>query len=422
MNEESKNSSISLEAPEGPIHGTIRLPSSKSLSNRYLIINALCDVDMSISNLSMSDDTQILKNLLEEKPEIYDVNHAGTSARFLCAFLSFQSGSQILTGSDAMKIRPMTPIVKACENVGAHIEYLEKEGFLPLKINAPNTELKNKVKISGSLSSQFISALLLVAPTLPAGLEIEVEGNMVSTSYIDMTIQVMSRMGVSVQQEEQVYKVLPQSYIPKEISIEADWSAASYFYGMASLRPYSKIKLLGLQKESLQGDSDGRNIFKQFNINTSYDKTGVSIESIAPFDKKIFEYDFLNTPDLFQTLSSTLACLGITGLYSGLETLKHKETDRLNAMKQELKKGKVYISELPNKFSKKGHKNHFLQEGKIDLSHLLSFDTYHDHRMAMSLSLLSLVKKIKINDPVVVSKSYPNYWGDLEILGWTIDK
>lgn len=405
------------------INGCVTLNGSKSISNRVLIIRALSENPFKIHNLSTSDDTQSLLSLLESHEEIRDCHHAGTTFRFLTAFLSMTPGTQILTGSERMKNRPVKDLVEALRPLGAHIEYMDKEGYPPLKIHSPREKVNNRVKISASTSSQFLSALLLLGPTLPNGLILDIDGPVVSRPYVDMTISVMRYFGVEVEENHQTIVIAPQKYLAKDYHVEGDWSAASYYYLAASLSEKADIDIKGLFKDSLQGDMEMTTIAQNFGIQTEFHHDRVRIIKDGSLKKSsYFEQDFMRIPDLAQSVAVICAGLGIHGLFSGLQTLRVKETDRIAALQTELKKVGVHFIKIPEKFAKKSEKEYYLVEGDAGkyTGDIPSFDTYDDHRMAMSLAPLSLLYPVRIHHPEVVSKSYPDFWHDLSSLGFDV--
>ncbi len=405
------------------INGTITLNGSKSISNRVLMIQALATSKFNIDNLSNSDDTQTLKNLLSDNADIWDAHHAGTTFRFLTAYLSTKVGIQILTGSDRMKNRPIGDLVDALNGLGAHIEYMEKHGYPPLKIGPPKDIWSNEISLSASTSSQFISALLLIAPTLPSGLTIHLIGEVVSRPYIDMTIGMMRDFGIDVEDNGSLIKIKPQSYMTKDYFVEGDWSAASYYYTIAALSEEASITIKGLMQNSLQGDKAIVQIGSKFGIKTDFQHLKLTItKDSKSMSASYIEQDFLDTPDIAQSVAVMCAGTGKHGLFSGLQTLKIKETDRIHALKVELSKIGVHLVKVPQKFAKKSDKEHYILEGdaRKHFGDSPIFDTYEDHRMAMCLAPLALLFPIKINNPEVVSKSYPHFWEDLKKLGFEI--
>ena len=419
-----KDSRVHLSGINAHCKGTIKLDGSKSISNRALIIRALCKENFEIHNLSTSDDTVLMASLLEKDLEIYDVGHAGTTFRFLTSYLAFKEGSQILTGSERMKERPIQALVEALNEIGGNIEYLEKEGYPPLKINAPSKKINYKVRINSTISSQYVSSLLMIAPTLPNGLEIELEGEIVSAPYIEMTLSMMHHFGIGYERSDQTIFISSQEYQGKDYWVEADWSAASYFYSLASMREESNITLKGLLKDSIQGDSQMVEIGSKFGVNTAFDDENqcIQIGSSKTIQATSFlEYNFMHHPDLAQTIFVMAACKGVKGLYSGLSSLRVKETDRLVACMTELAKVHSYITRMPDRFSQSSGKEYFMQEGEVSFDNIPIFDTYGDHRMAMAIAPMCLMSDIEINEPLVVSKSYPKFWNDLETLGININ-
>ncbi len=416
--------SIKLNCLNKNLNGVITLSGSKSISNRVLLIRALCEESFQVTNLSDSDDTVTLERLLNSKSSTLDAHHAGTTFRFLTAFLATKPGSQILTGSERMKQRPIKALVDALNLLGADIEYLESEGYPPIKINTPKHDFNEEITLPANISSQYITALLLIAPTLPKGIMVTLEGKIVSRPYIEMTIKMMEYFGISVDWEMNQIIIKHQKYNAKDYYVEADWSAASYYYILAGLSETANITLNGVHANSLQGDSAIAEIGTKFGIETIYEKHQIRLikeKSLKPIAH--FEYDFIEQPDIAQSISVLSAGLGVNTLYSGLQTLKIKETDRILALQQELAKIGVHLNKMPSKFSKKSNIEYYLQEGKatINNQNSPSFDTYNDHRMAMAFAPLAILFPIIINEPMVVSKSYPKYWEDLKKLGFSID-
>lgn len=403
--------------------GTITLDGSKSISNRVLIILSLAGVDplQYISGLSTSKDTQTLLHLLSNpKAALWDAGDAGTTFRFLAAFLALKPGEQVLTGTSGLQARPIGALVDALRQMGVPVEYLQQVGFPPIRVGTLPTPLTGtqQVTIQATISSQFVSALLLIAPVLPDGLELTLEGEAVSSPYIELTLQLMRYFGAQWERSENTIRVLPVGYQPKTIRIEADWSAASYWYSFVALAtPGSHILLRGLHENSWQGDAILPKMMEAFGVETNFGPTGVQLTKVKPA-KPFFEWDFNDCPDLAQTLAVTCAASGVQGLFSGLETLKIKETDRIAALKKELSKVGVSFVKLPPHFNKKQpEKTYYMVEGSA--AHWdppLSIETYQDHRMAMSCSALALLSPLQIEQPDVVKKSYPSFWQDLNQL------
>ncbi len=415
---------VKVVAASKNIKGEISLSGSKSISNRVLLIQALCDDKCNITNLSDSDDTVTMQKLIDSKDEILDAHHAGTTFRFMTAYLSTKPGTQILTGSDRMKERPIKVLVEALNELGANIEYLEKDGYPPLKIHSPRSEYKDKITLPANISSQYISAMLMIAPTLSNGLTINLEGDIVSKPYIEMTLAIMNDFGIKSDWNENTICIKHQVYKAKDYHIEADWSAASYYYIIAGLSESCEIILKGLHQQSTQGDAAIVAICEKFGIKTLFGPHQLMIvKPKLEIETPVFEYDFLKVPDIAQSISVLCAGLGTSGLFSGLQTLRIKETDRIAALQQELAKIGVYINKMPEKFSKKTGVEYYMQEGKALQQDLEpSFKTYNDHRMAMALAPLALRFPVIINDALVVTKSYPKYWVDLQKLGFEVTR
>jgi len=408
------NSSKRLAASSKSVSGEITLSGSKSISNRVLIIKALCKDDFEITNLSDSDDTKTLVNLLASNDDTLDAHHAGTTFRFLTSYLSIKDGTVTLTGSERMQQRPIGPLVNALKTLGANINYENKDGYPPLNISGSVGIQGGKVSIDAGISSQFISSLLLIAPTLNEGLELHLEGELVSKPYLIMTLKIMEHFGVRHTWDENVIRISPQAYIAKDFYVEADWSAASYYYSIAALSEEANITLYGLTENSLQGDQVIAEIGSKFNVSTEYFEASIRITKVKGAEKPMMlEYNFMLCPDVAQTVSVMCAGLGVQGLFSGLKTLYIKETDRVAALQTELLKIGVFLNKLPAKFSSKSGVTYHMQEGIATTEGFPSFATYNDHRMAMALAPLALLFPIEIEDPDVVSKSYPMFWEDL---------
>ncbi|MFP4024640.1 MAG: 3-phosphoshikimate 1-carboxyvinyltransferase [Thiohalospira sp.] len=406
-----------IKAPDKQVVNTINLPASKSLSNRLLIIRALSANYFDIHNLSTSNDTNVLIKALNHLSDpVIDIGAAGTAMRFLTAFLSITPGETILTGSERMKQRPIKILVDILKELGARIEYLEKEGFPPLRING-STLLKTKpINIKGNISSQYISALLMIAPVLENGLTINIEDKILSKDYINMTLQIMQNHGINFQWNKNIIKVKKGNYLPKETTVEPDWSAASYWFAIISLLKNTEILLSGLQKNSLQGDSVLTGIFKTLGVQSKFNENGLFIKNI-PTTCSHFEYDFTDCPDLAQTLAVTLVAKNIPFRLNGLDNLSIKETDRIKALVDEFEKMGIHLQT--------NGKDYLMWEGnediKISSNHFVK--TYDDHRMAMAFAPLAIItKSLIIDDPEVVKKSYPNFWDDLKAFGFEINK
>jgi 3-phosphoshikimate 1-carboxyvinyltransferase len=425
-----------ISKPTRQINGTITLDGSKSISNRLLIIRALCAEEFPIHKVSTSKDSQTLTALLEKfrqnpasgdaqqarKTEVYDCGAAGTTFRFLTAFFALQEGRQILTGSERMKQRPIGKLVSALRQLGCDIEYLENDGYPPLSINAPKSLTNSELSISADTSSQYITALLLIAPTLKNGLKLTLEGTIVSRPYIEMTLALMQHFGVTHTWEGNTISVSPQTYQAREITVEADWSAASYYYALAAFADDNlDLELKGLFKNSLQGDAAAVEMGFHFGIDTEFTEGGIRLRKSGHPQAELFEWDFIKCPDIAQTFAVMCAGTGITGLFTGLETLFIKETDRVAALKNELRKVGVSFAKMPLRFAQKTQRQYFTVEGKSAFENTPTFPTYEDHRMAMAFAPLGMIHAVDIEDPSVVSKSYPQFWEDLKQLGFEVE-
>ncbi len=376
-------------------------------------MRALCKEECVLDNLSNAEDSQQLLKLLASDDDILDAQAGGTTFRFLTAFLSMQSGTKTLTGSTRMKQRPIGPLVDALRIVGASIEYLEKEGYPPIKIGSPRVGLTNELSIPANISSQFISALLMIAPTLPKGLVIHLVGDVVSPSYINMTLRLMNHFGIESDWTGKTIRISPQTYIAKDLYVEADWSAASYYYGLAAFAEKVDLTLEGLSKNSVQGDSVLAKMMMSFGIETEFGENRIRLTKKENVElPQQFSYDFIDCPDIAQTLAVVCAGLGVEANFSGLQTLRIKETDRIAALQQELAKVQIEFTTVTT--------DSFSTSGKALLSNPL-FDTYEDHRMAMSLAILGMYGSIGVREAEVVGKSYPVFWEDLGKVGFFFD-
>lgn len=390
----------------------VNLPASKSISNRVLILNALSYSPYVIENLSDCDDTCVMVRALESNDTCFDIHAAGTAMRFMTAFLSKIVGEWVLTGSERMKQRPIKLLVDALCSLGAKIEYLEKEGFPPLKIYGSVLE-GGKLSLNGNVSSQYISALLMIAPYMRKGLELHLIGNIVSKPYIHMTLQLMKAYGVEAQWQGNIIIVQPGEYRPIPFKIESDWSAASYWYEIAALLPGSEFELEGLRKNSVQGDSKIAEYFFSLGISTQYTDSGVKIKYNGNMCRKMV-CDLTDQPDLAQTLIVTCALKEIPFRFSGLQSLKIKETDRIEALKNELKKLGYLITDINDSILEWSGERCEAESEPI-------IETYDDHRMAMAFAPVSITRgSIIIRNPKVVNKSYPSYWKDIENAGFKI--
>ena len=402
---------IRLEHPSGYTEGEIAITGSKSESNRLLILQALFP-KITIKNISNSDDSKITENALKSTDSIIDIHHAGTAMRFLTAYFSTQPGREIiLTGSQRMQERPIKLLVNALKDLGAEISYDKKEGYPPLKIIGKKI-IKSKVALQANISSQYISALMLIAPSLEDGLTIELTGQLTSVPYIKMTQTILDELGFETTFEKNKIQISSAKRIePKTWTIESDWSSASYFYSILALSRQGNICLSSYKKESNQGDSALSEIYKSLGVVTSFNRGMINLTKVKDFNfTESININLINTPDLAQTIAVSCLGLGIGCKLSGLHTLKIKETDRLRALKIEMEKlgAKVDITSdslelYPNAKLKKD----------------IAINTFNDHRMAMAFAPLALKAPIIINDFEVVSKSYPAFWDDLKRINFS---
>lgn len=418
------------------VKGEVHLTGSKSECNRALIIGALSGGTVKVRNMSDAADTTVLKEVLspESKVEshksdsglttqdlrLVNIGPAGTAMRFLTAYFAVQpanlndgKGEVILTGSDRMKQRPIGILVDALRELGADIEYVENEGFPPIKVKGGFKQLTHKIGIKGNISSQYITALLLVAARLPLGLRLEIEGELTSRPYVEMTLAMLRLAGLYYTWKDNAITVPHQDFTPTSLYIEPDWSAASYWYAIAALADDADLFLPGLTQYSLQGDSVITEIMANFGITSQFKNDGVYLQKEAkPLTRKIF--DMKGCPDLAQTVIVVCAALGHEATFTGLETLKIKETDRVKALQNELakigvkliEKGEVYKLDCSGKF----------------IPERIFINTYEDHRMAMAFAPLALlINEVEIEDGQVVEKSYPAFWKDLESVGFMVE-
>ena len=385
----------------------IKLPASKSISNRALILNALAYSPYDIQNLSDCDDTRVTIKALDSNDRSFDIGAAGTAMRFLTAFLAKTVGEWVITGSERMKQRPIKLLVDALNSLGARIEYIEKEGYPPLRILG-SALTGGEIRLNGGISSQYISALMMIAPYMQNGLKIMLEGNVISVPYIRMTMQMMKEFGVDVLFEDNTIDVKPQVYSPIQYKVESDWSAASYWFEMLSITEKGQILLEGLNRNSYQGDSKVAELFEQLGVKTEYKTEGVLLTPNGNY-VSTFEYDFVDQPDLAQTFAVTCCMKGIAFHFKGVQSLKIKETNRIAALINELAKlGFVLFEPADGELAWSGER--CKQEEDIRIA------TYEDHRMAMAFAPAALVMPVSIEEPQVVSKSYPSFWNDIEKL------
>ena len=411
---------IQLTAPRLLRHQTA-LPASKSISNRALIIHALAGGTDLPQNISDCDDTLVMTRALSRPtPEPIDILAAGTAMRFLSAYWAVNEGTHTLTGTARMKQRPIGILVEALRQLGAQVEYVEQEGYPPLRITG-GPHKGGRLTLPGNVSSQYISALLMTGPVLQEGLALELTGEIISRPYIDLTLKLMKDYGAEAEWTGgHCIRVAPVPYRPIPYYIENDWSAASYWYEMMALAAdtEAEVVLTGLFADSPQGDSAVRNLFEPLGVHTEFlNRDGVSCVRLTrrPRDIRRMEYDFTSQPDLAQTLVVTCAMLGLPFHFGGLQSLKIKETDRIAALIRELGKLGYPLHEA--------HGSELYWEGdRIPAEAQPAIDTYEDHRMAMAFAPCSLaLPSIRINDPQVVSKSYPRYWDHLRAAGFEIN-
>lgn len=387
------------------------LPASKSISNRVLILSALSGNRSSLHNLSDANDTQLMLKRIQTDEKVVDVEDAGTTMRFLTAYFSMTNQQKILTGTARMKERPIGILVDALRSLGAEIEYVEKKGFPPLDIKQFSGQKINALRIRGDVSSQFISALMMVAPTLPQGLTLILEGKVGSRPYIEMTSSLMKTFGVSCEVLENQVNIPSASYHPAEFTVESDWSGASYWFAFAALAAEADIVLPRLFPKSLQGDAAIVRIMASLGIESAAQDGLLRLSKVK--HQNALSWDFTHCPDLAQTVAVVCAAKGIQGAFTGLESLRIKETDRIAALQNELRKiGADLVEES----------SHWTLIPSSKLPDKASFNTYKDHRMAMAFAPLATLMKVEIENPAVVRKSYPKFWEDLKLVGFTLQE
>ena len=409
-----------IQAPQH-LDTTIKLPASKSISNRALIINALAGGEIIPDNLSDCDDTNVMVNALRNMPPVIDIMAAGTAMRFLTAYYAVTPGEHTLTGTERMKHRPIEILVDALKTLGADIEYVETKGYPPLHIKGKALK-GGTLEIPGSVSSQFISALLMIAPALDNGLELKMTGGIISRPYIDLTLWTMREYGAKADWTGgDTVTVQPGMYTPRKYQIENDWSAASYWYEILALcnEREATVKLTGLMDGSKQGDSVTRYIFSLLGIKTVFSSksqgqpTTVTLKKTSRIVPRL-DYDFINSPDLAQTFVVCCTALGIPFHFKGLKSLIIKETNRIEALKNELLKLGFVIHDVNN--------SELIWDGERCEATMSPIETYEDHRMALSFAPLAMkYPEIKINNPQVVTKSYPAFWEDMKQAGFKIE-
>ncbi|MFN3803063.1 3-phosphoshikimate 1-carboxyvinyltransferase [Belliella pelovolcani] len=385
---------------------TIPLPSSKSESNRVLVIDALTAGDNQISNLAEARDTQTMIRLLESNPPVYDVLDAGTTMRFLTAYATIANQNKVMTGTARMCERPIGILVDALRSLGAEIHYMNKEGYPPLAIHGFKGQKTKHIKVRGDVSSQYVSALLMIAPMLPQGLELELEGKVGSRTYIEMTLELMAQFGITYTWVDNIIVVSPQSYQPTSFSVESDWSGASYWFSLLACAEEGELFLRGLKENSLQGDSKIVEIMDSLGVKSEFSSEGIRLTK-QPV-KGLKSWDFTHCPDLAQTVAVTCSILGQKTEFTGLESLRIKETDRILALQQELAKFNAQLVEGANEV--------FTLIPSVEIPAEVQIHTYDDHRMAMAFMPLMTKTKVVIEDPEVVNKSYPSFWKHVALL------
>ena len=403
------------------LNHTVDLPSSKSVSNRALIIHALSGGGMLPQNLSDCDDTDVMIKALRDMPEVIDIKAAGTAMRFLTAYLAVTPGRHTITGTERMRHRPIRLLVDALRYLGAEVEYAGEEGYPPLRITGRPLD-GGRIEIPGNVSSQYISALLMIGPVLRDGLRLHLTGDIISRPYIDMTLWIMGEFGAEAEWTDiSTITVAPKPYAARGYNIENDWSAASYWYEMVALGGRdSEVTLTGLMDGSKQGDSSVRYIFSLLGVKTTFGTTEEGVPTTVRLSRNghcvpRLEYDFINSPDLAQTFVVCCAALGVPFRFTGLQTLRIKETDRIEALKREMGKlGYVLRDVEGRELGWSGERCEPLPDAAVD--------TYDDHRMALAFAPLAMKwGRVRINNPHVVTKSYPHFWNDLKRSGFAID-
>lgn len=388
------------------------LPSSKSISNRALILKALSGNQSIVSNLSSARDTQLMMRLVNSEDHLIDVMDAGTTMRFLTAYFAISGKHKTLTGTERMRQRPIAPLVNALREIGVTINYLENEGFPPHEIVAFKPSGVNTISIPGNISSQYISALMMIAPLLPQGLTIHLEGKVGSRPYIQMTAELMRKLGISCDFTGQMIHIPHGKYNSVSYSVEADWSAASYWFAFTALANKANITLPNISSESLQGDRVIVEIMEKLGVTTRFENNQAFLSK--SIHTTFLEWDFTDCPDLAQTVLPVCACKGIAGKFTGLESLRIKESDRIAALQDELGKiGTIITEDTAGEWSLTPSVNGWSESG-------ITIETYHDHRMAMGLAPLATLMNVEIKAPEVVNKSYPGYWEDMKAVGFEL--
>ena len=407
------NANIKITSPL--INGKVHLTGSKSISNRLLILQALSGHSNVLKNLSDSDDTTVLQKSLSSKDTTIDVGIAGTAMRFLTAYYTLRGSEVILTGASRMKQRPIKGLVDALCSLGADIEYMEHEGFPPLKIKGGNLK-GGLLQMKADVSSQFISAILMIAPYFEKGIQLKLIGEVLSRPYIEMTLNLMEKQGVPYQWVGDTISILPGAYQNNITRVESDWSSISYMFELVALSDSGCIQLTQVDEHSAQGDQEGMCYFDLLGVDSTIEQGVLTLRKRFDFElPKLLELDCLKTPDLAQTLAATACGLGVRMKLTGLKSLPIKETDRLVALKNELEKCGAQVQIINNEALD-------IIPGAELLNRSFNFETYGDHRMALCLAPLALkAKSVTLNNPMVVNKSYKSYWEDLKILSFNIE-
>ncbi|HLG35954.1 MAG TPA: 3-phosphoshikimate 1-carboxyvinyltransferase [Bacteroidia bacterium] len=410
--EADKKNSCSVAWSKKPLKATIHLPSSKSISTRLLMMEALSGKKFPLKNISEADDTKLLQQLLSSDNNTLDAQNAGTCFRFLTAYLSLKEGEWILTGSERMKERPIGELVDALRMMGAAINYLEKENFPSLSIHGKRLNGK-EIQIDASQSSQFVSALLLIAPYVEGGLKLKMVGEISSEPYIEMTLKLMEQFGIKILRNGNSIEIEQQEYVAKEFSVEPDWSSAAFWYAMAALSDAAEIFLEGLSAESMQGDSIVAELMKSFAVQTKFTKEGAVITRLGKSIQKNFSFNFSGHPDLAPAFFVLCSALGVEAKFTGIKNLSIKESNRAEALKTELEKCGAKISRI--------NEDEYRITSTINNSINQPFNNYNDHRLAMAFAMLAIpLGKVEIKNPAVVSKSYPGFWNDLRSAGFEV--
>jgi 3-phosphoshikimate 1-carboxyvinyltransferase len=408
----SQPKSVKIIAKKSIDEVTILLPSSKSESNRALIINMFAQG--MLHNLSEARDTQTMMRLLKSDAKELDVLDAGTTMRFLLAYCALTNQKKILTGTPRMCQRPIGILVTALREIGAEIRYLHKDGYPPVETLGFSHQKKSEISIKGDVSSQYISAIMMLAPTLPLGLTIKLTGKVASTPYILMTLELMKKFGADVEFTEENFIIIqPSRYTASEFHVESDWSGASYWFSIVALAEKAEVMLSGLKQDSLQGDNRIIEIMDQVGVKADFLATGLHLTKKE--SSGFLRYDFSQYPDLGQTVAVACAAKGIAAEFTGLESLRIKETDRIAALQNELKKIGASLTEIDGKVWKLHPSDSLDHLGNIVI------ETYDDHRMAMAFAPLATKMDITIHDPGVVDKSYPSFWKHMQIAGFDLD-